>query len=301
MPLEVEVWQRVIKGQLFKSNAFLNTMKVADEYVNGKIVHIPQAGGPSDVVVNRNQYPAAAVRREDQLLTYECKEFTTDPRHITDREMRELSYSKVVSIVREDSGTLMEKVAEHVIYEIAKNITSAYKIATTGKNATATAPSGTGQRKIFTEADLRRARLVMNLANVPQEDRYLLIPSNMLDQLLSDEKLRYAFQQSINIREASLPRLYGFQIIERSSIAIVDGDLTIKAPDTAGATTDSECAIAYHTYSVERALGMIKPFLKENDPQYYGHVLSFLLRMGARANRMDGKGLVAIYGAAATT
>jgi hypothetical protein len=298
--LEVVAWQRLIKGELFKDNAFLNTATKTDQYVNHKTVVIPQSGAASNVEVNRSVYPATATRRTDTDITYDVKEYTTDPRHITDKEMKELSYAKMQDMVRQDMATLKETVADDVIYEWAVNAAAAHKVASTGAASQATADGATGNRLIASRADLRKLRLLFNLQNLPQEGRHIILPSNQLDQLLSDKELEQIYHQQItNVREGQLPRLYGFQIHERSRVLTLNGSQTIMARGAANSAADTEAAIAYHSTTVERALGEIKAFMSMNDPQYYGHLYSSLTRMGARANREDGKGVAILYNAAA--
>ncbi|MDV7397002.1 hypothetical protein RZS08_36725, partial [Arthrospira platensis SPKY1] len=108
----------------------------------------------------------------------------------------ELSYDKMSSIVREDTSGMMELVGDNIIYDVSKNCPALQKIATTGGAAAGHAPGASGNRKILTEGDLRKARKMLNSQNVPAEGRFLLLDSDMLDQLMSDNNLRYAFQQT---------------------------------------------------------------------------------------------------------
>jgi hypothetical protein len=300
MAVNVEMWQPLVKEALFKSNEFLGTFKNTDEYVvGGSVVHIPQSGGPSNAVKNRSTLPATVVKRTDTDIVYPLDEYTTDPRLITNIDQVELSYDKMSSIIREDTQVIMELAGDNILYDAAKNCVSGSKIATTGSAAAATASGATGNRKIITEAELRAAKKLLNKQSVPMNDRYLLIDSDMLDQLMSDNSLRYAFQKTVDLKEGSLPRLFGFQIIERSSVLVVDNSQAVKAPGAASATSDSAAALFYQRDMLERALGDINVFEDTKSPTYYGDIISFLLRAGSRANRTDGKGYGLIYRASA--
>jgi hypothetical protein len=297
MAVNVELWHPLVKEKLFKSNAFLDTMRNADEYVvGGRIVHIPQSGGPSGVEKNRTVLPGTVVKRNDTDITYPLHEYTTNPRLIDNVDQVELSYDKMSSIVNEDTAEMMEVAGNNILYDVAKDCIAGSKIATTG--TAAASHIGSGNRKILTEADLRAAKKLLNKQNVPMEDRYLVVDSDMLDQLMSDNNLRYAFQQTVNLREGQLPRLFGFQIIERSTVLTVSSSQVIKAPGTAEATDDAAAALFYHRNMLERALGDIMIFDKQDDPTYYGDIISFLMRAGARANRADNVGYGIIYAAA---
>jgi hypothetical protein len=295
MGLQTEAWQREIKLQLFEANPFLKRMKNVDKYVNGLLIHIPQSGGPSQVQVDRTVYPAVATQRADTELVYQMKEFTTNPRHIVDRDMKELSYNKMRSMVEEDTEYLREEVAAWVLYEITKSLTAQYKIATTGDLAAASAPGVATQRRIMTGADFKRARLILNKQKVAKKGRVAILESNHLDQLTSDKDLAYAFQQVVNLKEGVVGRLFGFDIMEQAETVILDGTQTVMAPGASAGADDSIGSIFYQESMVERGMSPVKMFQKLNDPNYFGNVMSNLVRMGARHNRADQKGLIIMH------
>lgn len=296
MAVNKELWQPVIIEALLKSNAFLGMMKNADEYVvGGAVVHIPQSGGPSTVVKNRTSLPATVTKRTDTDIVYPLDEYTTDPKLVSNIEKVELSYDKMASIVAEDTAGLMELVGDNILYDVSKNVPAASKIATTGALAAASAPSATGNRRIITAADIRKARTLLNGQNVPKENRVMVVTSEMLDQLMSDSDLAYAFQRVVDVAEGTLPKLYGFQLVERSSALIVDNAQALKAVGTAAAATDAEAAVFFQKDQVERALGDKQIFSQEKAPTYYGDIVSFLVRAGSRNRRADNKGYGIIY------
>ncbi|MBV6442748.1 MAG: hypothetical protein EPGJADBJ_04472 [Saprospiraceae bacterium] len=292
MAVNKEMWRPDIIESLFKSNAWLSRSFNADEYVvGGRIVHIPQAGAPSNVERNRVNLPAPIVKRNDTDILYSLDEYTSDPRLIPDIDKKELSYDKRQSVIREDTGKMMEVAGDNMLYNWAKNVPSGFKVVTTGGNAAATAPGATGNRKIITQADVRKAQTTLNLQNVPKEGRVLILPSNMLDQLMSDVEVQKLFQMVINVKEGSLGRVWGFDIYERSSVLIETNGGTVKLPEAASATDDNECALFYYENHVERALGDVEIFDNPNQAAYYGDLISFLLRLGGRNRREDNKGV----------
>lgn len=284
MAVQVELWQPLIIEQLFKDNPFLTRAKNADEYVNaGKIVHIPQSGGPADVERNRVTTPAVAVKRTDTDIVYILDEYTTDPVHIPHADTVELSYDKRSSVVRENTSNLTEVVADNCLYNWAVNIPSASKLATSGSD-------DGGGKKLLTEADILAAQYLLNKQNVPKQGRVMLITSEMLRDLLSDEKMKYAFQQVVNLPEGVIGRLYGFDIMERSSVIRVDNADAPKLPEAADAGTDKQCAMFWQQEMVERAMGDVVMFDDYSNPLYYGDLYSFLMRFGGRSVRGDHKG-----------
>ncbi|MBT0557046.1 hypothetical protein J5306_10885, partial [Riemerella anatipestifer] len=117
MPLEKEIWKSTIEEKLKQDNSFLNHISdVSDSnIINGKIVHIPQAGAPSKVVKNRTTLPAEVKKRTDGEVLYKIDEYTTDPIYIPHAETVELSYDKRRSILDQDVANLSEEVAEGML------------------------------------------------------------------------------------------------------------------------------------------------------------------------------------------
>ncbi len=296
MAVNREMWRPDIVGSLFKSNTWMPRSFNADEYVvGGRVVHIPQAGAPSGVERNRQNLPAPIVKRTDTDITYALDEYTSDPRLITDIDKKELSYDKRQSIIMEDTGVMMQVAGDNMLYNWSKNIPTGSKLATTGGNATGTAPGATGNRKIITEADIRKAQTLLNNQNVPTEGRVMILPADFADQLISDNNLKYAFQQTVNLKEGAIGRLYGFDLYVRSTVIVETTGAVVKLPEAATATDDNACALFYYENHVERALGDVDIFDNPNRAEYYGDIVSFLLRLGGRNRRADnyGVGLIA--------
>jgi hypothetical protein len=300
MAVQVEMWQPTIKEELFDSNAFLRYLTNRDDMViGGKIIHIPQSGGPAGVEKNRAVVPAAVVKRNDNDLTEALDEYTTDPTYISHAETVELSYSKRLSVIRENTGKLMEHVGDDTLYKLARNAAAGNLLAATGANAQATAPGATGGRATITGDDVLRARTVLNKQKVPMRGRYMILDSDSMQALMQDEKLKYAFQQVINLQEGTCGRLYGFNLIERSLVLRLDSTLAAKDPTQANATTDMSAGLFWQQDFLERYLGDVTMYDNYGRAEYYGDIFSFLIRMGARANRSDNKGYGILYRASA--
>ena len=299
MAIQVEMWQPLIEEELYASNEFLNHFHNADEYViGGKVVHIPQSGGASPVTRNRSTYPATARRRTDTDILYALDEFTTDPTHIPNADTVELSYDKTRSVIREDTGNMMEEVGDWSIYNAIKNLPAPNLLPTTGAASAASADGATGNRKIITEKDIRTARTLLNKQNVPKRDRYMLLSSEQINHLADDEKLKYAFQKVIDLPEGVIAKYAGFYLLERSKVAVVDNSQTIKVPGAASAVDDSELSLFWQKDFIERALGDVTMFDNYGRAEYYGDIFSFLIRAQSRARRQDNKGYGALYRAA---
>jgi len=321
MAVTPEIWTNYIVENLFKNNEFLLESVDESQYVIGTgVVHIPQAGNPSGVKRNRSTLPATITRRKDIDVTYVLDEFTTDPRFIPNAEAVELSYDKMDSCMQEDMAYLKQFVAEAMVY----NWRPINFLKTTGSSAAATV--GSGNRKAITVADFASAKKAMNKQGVPQQDRHVLISTDMLSQVTAELKASENRDYSIvyDPVNGKLAKLEGFTIHERSNVLVASNatltqnsvtklwswtstDLVYTpeelearlSGDEAFATTSCEIALFWYKNHVARAMGNAKMFDDEGNPQYYGDIFSFLMRAGGRARRADGKGVIGVIQVAA--
>ncbi len=302
MAIERELWRSDIVDTLFAENPFLNRAIIADEFVlQGKVVHIPQAGAPSAVSKDRSSLPATVTQRTDIDITYALNEFTTNPILIRNIDKLQLSYDKRQSVAGQDIAALNELVADWVLRNWAPTAAGSI-VRTTGANRPAEVnATATGTRKKFTKEDILALQKKMNKDNVPKKGRVLLLPSEFLADLLEDEDLiKRDNAKEADYKEGVVLRLFGFEIMERSKVLTYTnaGTPAPKDPGAAGATTDNNAALAWHPSAVERAMGDVTAFENIGDPTYYGDIYSFLLMMGGRIRRNDAKGIYAIVEAA---
>lgn len=302
MAVQVDLWQPLIIANLYADNAFLDTATSADAYVlGGAVVHIPNASAPSPVVRNRTVLPATAIKRADTDIVYALDNFSTTPQLVHWNSTQELSYDFRGSIVQEEMANLAQTLGDSMLNRWTANLTAGQIVTTTGVAAPTTLTGATGNRKLFTKADLLSAKVLMDKQNVPQNDRVAVLTPEQLLQLLTDKDLAVNFAQYANIATGAVPMVYGFKIYVRSNVAVVDSTNLVSKflYDAAGAAvnasaTDNRAAICYQKASVERAKGEIKMFYRENDPLYYGDIYSFQVRLGGRVRRADNKGILAI-------
>jgi Phage capsid protein len=299
MAIQKEIWQDHIEGNLFKNNEFLLASTDAGQYVlQGKVVHIPQAGALATIVKNRLSLPATVVQRGDTDVTYTLDEYTTDPILIPNAETFELSYNKRESVLAEYESSLRHTVSDNILIDWAPTGGTGIVIRTTG-TATATTLAGTtGNRKKFVVNDLKLAQLQLNKQNVPMEGRYALISADMFQQLTDDMSItQYRdFSAAYDVKDGILGRLFGFNIMMRSGV-VTYSNAPAPVVNPYGATpnvTDNDGVLCWQTSAVERAIGEIKFFERLGDPTYYGDVYSLSVRMGGRIRRQDAAGLAAI-------
>jgi len=264
MAIQREIWEDHIEGNLFKNNEFLLASTDAGQYVlQGKVVHIPQAGATPSVTRNRSSLPATVLQRTDMDITYTLDQYTTDPILIPEAEMYELSYSKRESVLGEHESSLRESVAENILVDWSPSVAGNI-IRTTGTSIPSYVAGTTGNRKKFGTQDLKNAQLILNRQNVPLEGRYALISADMFQQLTDDMSLtQYRdFSANYDVKDGVLGRLFGFNIMMRSSVVTYTNDSTpvVNPYGTAAAVTDNDAALCWQMSSVERALGEVRFF-----------------------------------------
>ncbi len=296
--VELEVWANYIVERLWKTNAFLlRAFSDDDKVLAGKIVHIPQPGAKPTVVKNRSVFPGTAVRRTDTDILYSLDEYSTDPTHIQDAEKVELSYDKINSVYGDHAGQIAEDVAGSLIVKWITAIPQTNIIRTSGANTLELLTGLTGSRKVLVHGDIRAMQKKFNKWNIPAEGRTALLSPDMLDQLLESlSNTQYRdFSAYMDAKEGVVGRLYGFDILSRSDVAVaketVPGTVTINAYGAANAAADYDVAMFWHKDAVARALGEVKFFENPDRAEYYGDIYSALLRMGGRRRRGDDLGV----------
>lgn len=303
MAIQKEIWQDHIEGNLFKNNEFLLASTDAGQFVlQGKVVHIPQAGTAPAISKNRSTLPATVLQRADSDITYSLDEYTSDPILIPHAETLELSYNKRESVLSEHEASLRQTIADNILIAWAPAVAGSL-LRTSGEAVTAHLDSTTGNRKKFVANDLKAAQLKLNKQNVPMEGRYALLSADMFQQLtdsLSVNEYR-DFSAAYNIKDGVLGRIFGFDIMMRSAVVSYTNDTTpaVKAYSATAAADDNDAVLCWQSDCLERAVGAVKFFERIDDPTYYGSIYSMSVRMGGRKRRADGKGVVAIVQAAA--
>ncbi len=290
MALNKQIWLSTIQENFYPNDSFAAHSVDDSAFVTYKTVHVPNAGAPSGVVINRTTKPATVNQRTDNELTYDIDELTTNPIHIPNVDVVELSYDKRQSVLMNDRQQLQKAAMENLLYKWAAAGTT---IKTSGDTASAhTSDAATGTRKKITKGDVLKIATKFNADDVPLDGRYLLLDASMYNDLLTDltDKELSAYLASANAQGGVLGRLYGFDIMMRSRVLRLNDGAVVKW-DAEGVATEVAAALAWQQGCVSRALGEIKMFDSTDNPLYYGDIYSFLLRTGGALRRYDKKGV----------
>lgn len=304
MALNKEIWQTTIVENLYADNSFAAKSVDDSSFVDNHKVHIPNAGSPSKVEVNRSTVPAEATKRTNNDLEYTMDELTTDPVYIPNIEMVELSYDKRNSVIANDRAIIMDKAHVNLLerWGGGVNTTKSVLMTTgTGTREAHTSDTATGQRKKITKADVLSIMTQMDKDNIPEAGRYLLLDAYMYADLLEDlsESDKWMFQNSADVQRGVLGNLYGFDIMKRSTVLRINASskAIIKWSES-GDAGELAAALAWQEQSVSRALGEVHMFDSTDNPLYYGDIYSFLLRTGGAVRRYDKKGVYLLAEAA---
>lgn len=304
MAVLTEVWERDIQEVLFDANnAFLRASVNHDAFVVNKKVHVPQAGSLPGATKNRTVFPAAVLDRVDTDLEYELDDFSVDPVRIGRIEEVQISYAKRQSVMEHHMNILRDIIAKEGIFNWATDL-GTHQVRTSGADSNLNLPVGaTGTRKKLTVQDLANVVQVFDDQDVPDDGRWLMLPSKMYQEffgivaLISEDIIG-----KTTLPQGVLDKVLNFNVVKRSSKTIVKYDNSStpqrKAVGAAPASDDNFGAIAWHPNFVSTALGEIVVFADEGAATMYGDVISANVLTKTSKRRTDEAGIVTLVQAA---
>lgn len=305
--LQVEIWSDTIQEKLREDNSFLNHVSdVSDaNIINGKIVHLPQAGAPSNVVKNRATLPAAVKQRADSQVLYVIDEYTTDPIHIKHADTLELSYDKRRSVLDQDIANLSDQVAEGMLTNFIvspvgdnKSLPATNILQTESTETVAPSLDGaTGVRKKYSITDLQRMRVLFKrqMKAWSEGNMYALLTEEAVTQMFpANDPVTATYMQATSEaerREGVILKVQGWKILTRGTVYQMGADKSFKAFGAVATATDTEGCLFWNKGMLEKAIGTTEAFERIGDPTWYGDIYSFLVRMGGRAKRKGYEGV----------
>lgn len=294
MALQVEIWVKSIIEGLFADNTFAARSIDHSEFVEGKKVHVPNAGAAPGVQKNRTVFPASVTQRTDVDLEYSIDEFTVDPVRIPNAEKVELSYSKRESVVRQSRDTLIDNIYSSLIYNwIPAGVKT---VLTSGEAIPAYIAGATGNRKKMTKKTVEEIQTLFDESNLSEEGRCIMLDARMYNQLSNSmtDAENVAFLAGADPITGAIGKHLNFTFYKRSRVAKVATDGTLKPWTAANVATDCSAGIAWHQNYVSRALGEAVMFDDEGNPLFFSDIVSFLQRAGGSYISSEKTGVILI-------
>ncbi len=293
-------WSSEIHKELFEQKDYTSLAQNFSTMADMASFVLPQSGAISAVVDNYAR-PLTAVQRVDTGKTITLMGLATEPYYVKLDEQHELSYDKRASI----SSHLVEAVSDLAKTKIFWGwmndvVWATASVKTTGLSG-ATSPSGaTGNRKKITYRDIIKANELLDLQNVPQDGRVMVIhPSLYVDLKGLTEFVENQVYSDDLLKQGIVGTVDGIKIIKANTNSVLvnsvaSGSTPSMAAYGATGTTYSYSALVYHPSFVARVIGQSQLFVNMDDALYTSSVMTLTQRVGGGASRQDGKGLVAI-------
>lgn len=281
-----------ISPLLFPDDGFLVHSKNDDAFVNNNSVELPHAGTIPDIAVNRSSFPGTIAQRTDAATQYLLEELSADPVHLQNSEALIVAYNKRASILDQIVKELNKKGSNRALYAWAA--AGASNVLTTGAARATSSPNATGTRLALTSANIVAALSVMNQQDVPLEGRHILVNADMYQDILNIDKFVDVNKIGMaNIPTGMVGKIFGATVWMRSSSVVMTGT-TIKAEGATGLALDNQAAVVWQEDMVRKGVGAKSIFINTGVAEYYGDILSALVRFGAIRSLNNDKGVVTI-------
>lgn len=286
-----------IARNIFPQNSFIRRAINDDAFIVGSNVKLPQSGAIPASKRNRSTYPVPVVLRQDTVIEYNIDEYSTDASHIKYTDKLAATYDMSGNTTSDHAMVLMTKQAEGVAYNWAPSAAGNI-VRTTGADRAAIAKNATGTRKTIQGVNILALKRKMDNADIPEEGRILLLPSDMLNDLLAENDLLGSWELGQRLKAlGALQQLYNFEIMMRSSAlryttGLVRVDTAADTPTLAA--TDHAGALAWHPQFVRSAVAGVKTFIDLDNPVYQGDLFSAISYLGASVRYEDRRGVYGI-------
>ncbi|MFC0182524.1 phage capsid protein [Pseudarcicella hirudinis] len=240
MAIQKEIWINDIVEAIYANNKFLEFAEDATSFlINGKFLHIPQAGGATDVEQDLTVFPVDATERTDLDLILPLTNFYVKPVRIAKIDEYELSFSKRNSVMSQNLANLTDRVALKVLFNWAAasgfiNVATTGAASpfvriskTTGAARAAELAGSTGNRKTALRQDIARMAAMLDAQDVPQDGRVALLTPQMYNDLFSDDvMLRRDVTNEADLKAGVINELMGFKIMKRSRVLNINAAYT---------------------------------------------------------------------------
>lgn len=286
---------------LYPDNSFYAGTQQDTAGIDVDEVEIPQdEDGEAEVVVNPTQLPLPISIEEDKKKSYGADLLVTKPTMVTYNNQLLVSYDKRAAKLEKHSKKLDKDLAERILFGWSTAIGQFIRQTTGATTRAATAPGATGVRKVAIEADFMWAFTLFNTLNIPMDQRRVVVPPTMLEDIIAIKK---AYGQGTDennklLALGAVAKIFTFDVFVRSKTQVYTEAATPvkKAIGAAPATTDNLAAIFYHTRMVRHIKGDVQVWMDTAPRGEYagGMAMNCGLRGGGTISRLSEIGVAAL-------
>lgn len=281
--LLTEVWTTEVMEDLIVDTDFLSGMEDMSQYVEYNTINLAIAGVEPECFVNNTTYPIPFHQRTDVPVALPLDTYDTENTLVRNIEAMEVSYDKRASVLAGHKRSIQRKLRAKACYAVGPSTNSA-DMPIIFASGTADA---NGLAKI-TYADILALSVAFDDAEIPAEDRHIILTATHRSQLRAEDKTR--FNEVMKDKE-----IEGFKIHTTAKKYLPRYHKTTGAKYAFGAASDaneSYASIAWQKNYVGYALGTAEQFAREKDPEQRGDIMGFQAR--ALTSRKRNKGCAAI-------
>lgn len=282
--LRKEVWVKQLMEKFYPVSSFLNYVKDFSPLVDNDAINLAEAGIDPKVLVNNTTYPIAVVKRDDKPIRIELDLFETENTLVRRPDAIEYAYDQLESVLMGHRNVLKATTGAKAAHAYApdEDTDETPVIQTTGDIYK--------DRKRLTIEDILLLKERFDNANVPLEERYMVLhPSHLTDLILFDVK---AFKLITDFVNGEPNRLAGFGMLQFSQMAYYGSDLKKKAFGSAIMDGDAFCSLAFQRGEVMKADGQVHMYATIDDPKERGAIVGFDKRFVALPIRNKGIGAI---------
>lgn len=283
MALNKQVWTSQLMRNFYPEYLFLTYAQDFTNLVENDKIHIPEMGSDPNVLLNNTTYPIAVTERVDIDQEITLDTFETENTMVRDAEAVEMAYDKVESVIYGHKQTLGSTTAQKAAHAFSPsdNTTETPVLFTTG------ADNGEGFKRM-TPQDVLKLKKAFDLADIPLDDRYLVLDPNHVEDLIEFDLK--AFKDITDFENGKPRRFAGFNILTFSKNPQYNGTTLVKL--AFGAVNGVPSSFAFHKKEVMKADGTIKMFANIDDPKERATILGFSKRFVALPIRNKGIGAI---------
>jgi hypothetical protein len=301
MANEVTVFNREIEENLFPMfDPIRMIAKSFSAEAGAKTISVPTAGVYAYSHINLDgsgvTYPVEAIARTDTEKTFNLHNHEFKPVVLQDYDEFVTNYDYRQSILKDITG-LLGAYAIRTIFGGFWSGTAAYEYATTGSD-TYTNRWGDVVKNL-TVADVANVAKTLDLQKVPRDgERYLVLDPEMYAGLVASLTVEgYTSTVTQAFQSGMIPNLHGFKVVQLAEVGVATAsNAALRTPLTQGdAATDCNFGFALHKNFVGFGDSGVRLFLSENDPGYYGTVLSGSFYAGGSYLRENPIGCVTVF------